>query len=86
MLNSAACRRPGRPPTDDLSRLIGKHFLYRTRARSRCGYKKKSPRGKVSYKDEKYKPNVQNAMFIYVLENVLNFTTRVNKLQEKLVR
>ena len=79
LLNSAARRRPGRPPTDDLSRLIGKHFLYRTRARSRCvvcGYKKKSSRGKVCYKDKKYKPNVQNAMFIYVLENVLNFTTQ----------
>ena len=54
LINSSARRRPSRPTTNDLSRLIGKHFLYHTRTRSRCvvcGYKK-SPSGKVNYKDK----------------------------------
>ena len=40
---------PGRPPSSSEKRLIGKHFLYRTKVRRRCvvcAYKKASPRGK----------------------------------------
>ena len=48
-------RGPGRNPSVTLSRLTGKHFIYRTQVRKHCcvcGYKKVSSRGK-KVKDKK---------------------------------
>ena len=50
-------RHPGRPHSTVLSRLSGKHFVYKSTIRKRCMvcvYKKQSPRSK-KYKDKKIK-------------------------------